>query len=99
MCSSFLFQVEKILINEDTKQANGVVFSKFGIKKTVYIDREVILSAGSLASPQVLMLSGIGPAKHLEEMGIEVLVDSPGVGYNLQVCAQNILINILIYAK
>lgn len=78
-------QAEKILINNDTKQAYGVVYKKFGVKKTVYIDREVILSAGSLASPQLLMLSGIGPAKHLEEMSIDVLVDSPGVGYNLQV--------------
>lgn len=95
----FLFQAEQILINKDTKQAFGVVFNKFGIKKTVYIDREVILSAGSLASPQVLMLSGIGPAKHLEEMGIEVLVDSPGVGYNLQVFSRIILINSLVYSK
>ncbi|CAH1163193.1 unnamed protein product [Phaedon cochleariae] len=76
--------VEKILINEYTKQAYGVVFNKFGLSKTVYSDREVILSAGSLASPQLLMLAGIGPKEHLEDVGVEVLVDSPGVGMNLQ---------------
>lgn len=76
--------VEEILINDDTNQAYGVTFSKFGAKKSVYADREVILSAGSLNSPQLLMLAGIGPRKHLEEVGVDVRVDSPGVGYNLQ---------------
>lgn len=79
--------MEEILINSDTKQAYGVVFNKFGTRKTVYTDREVILSAGSLVSPQLLMLAGIGPKKHLEEVGIKLLVDSPGVGQNLQVGA------------
>lgn len=45
----------KILVNEQY-QAYGVEFNKFGIKKTVYSDREVILSAGSLGTPQLLML-------------------------------------------
>lgn len=46
--------------------------------------REVLLCAGALQSPQLLMLSGIGPADHLRAMGIEVQVDLPGVGANLQ---------------
>ncbi|CAB3222649.1 unnamed protein product [Arctia plantaginis] len=46
--------------------------------------REVILSAGAINSPQVLMLSGIGPREHLQRSGVNVLLDSPNVGSNLQ---------------
>jgi choline dehydrogenase-like flavoprotein len=45
---------------------------------------EIVLAAGAIGSPQILMLSGIGPAEHLREHGIEVLLDRPGVGANLQ---------------
>lgn len=55
-----------------------------GDEVTVRAQSEVVLSGGSINSPQLLMLSGIGPAAHLQEHGIEVLVDLPGVGSNLQ---------------
>ena len=45
---------------------------------------EIILSAGAIGSPQFLMLSGVGPAGHLEGLGIPVVLDSPGVGQNLK---------------
>lgn len=76
--------VEKILIDEETRTAYGVQIQKHDIKKTIYADREVILSAGALQSPQILMLSGVGPAEHLAENDIIPIVDAPGVGQNLQ---------------
>ncbi|WP_286537525.1 choline dehydrogenase [Variovorax sp. J31P179] len=55
-----------------------------GVARRVAARREVLLSAGALQSPQVLMLSGIGPAAVLEKHGIPVVLDAPGVGKNLQ---------------
>ncbi|CAH0548924.1 unnamed protein product [Brassicogethes aeneus] len=81
---SLLTTVEKVIIDPESYQATGVILKKLGAKKTIYADREVILSAGSLASPQLLMLSGVGPKDHLEDFGVDVIVDSPGVGMNLQ---------------
>ncbi|MEU2065047.1 GMC oxidoreductase [Streptomyces sp. NPDC013455] len=52
--------------------------------RTVRARREVIVSCGAIDSPKLLMLSGIGPAGHLREVGVEVVVDAPGVGENLQ---------------
>jgi choline dehydrogenase-like flavoprotein len=52
--------------------------------EVVRADREVILAAGSIGSPQLLMLSGIGPAGHLRDVGVTVVCDLPGVGANLQ---------------
>ncbi|CAL7944273.1 unnamed protein product [Xylocopa violacea] len=76
--------VTKILINPQTKRAYGVEFIRQGRKEVVFARKEVILSAGAINSPQLLMLSGIGPKQHLQEMGIPVIHDSPGVGQNLQ---------------
>lgn len=66
------------------KQAVGVVYRQGGHNKTVGAHREVILSAGSINSPQILMLSGIGAAEELSSREIDLVVDRPGVGRNLQ---------------
>lgn len=73
----------KILIDPRTKRAYGVEFIKNGRKRVVLARKEVIVSAGAFNSPQLLMLSGIGPRDHLTEMGIPVIADLP-VGNNLQ---------------
>lgn len=64
-------------------RASGVVYEKGGTEHTLDVEREVILSAGVINTPQLLMLSGIGPAGHLREHNIEVVADVPGVGENL----------------
>lgn len=65
-------------------QAVGVEYASGSSVTTAYADGEVILSSGSIASPKLLMLSGVGPAEHLRQQGIDVLLDLPGVGGNLQ---------------
>lgn len=80
---SVLSLVEKILIDE-YKVAYGIKFSKHGNEKIVKASKEVILSAGSIQSPQLLMLSGIGDSEHLKEIGIYPIVNLPGIGKNLQ---------------
>lgn len=75
-------QVEKILIEDHC--AKGIEVTINGVKTRLTADKEVILSGGAINSPQMLMLSGIGPKAHLAEQGIEALVDLPGVGQNLQ---------------
>ena len=65
-------------------RAVGVEWSEQGRKQTARANREVILSAGAVQSPQLLQLSGIGPAELLRRHGIAVVADLPGVGENLQ---------------
>lgn len=65
-------------------RAIGVEVERGGRIETVRARREVIVAASSINSPKILMLSGIGPAAHLAEHGIEVVADRPGVGANLQ---------------
>ncbi|KAA1176972.1 glucose-methanol-choline oxidoreductase [Rhizobium tropici] len=70
------------ILTEDGK-AIGVEYLHNGRVTRSHVDREVILSSGALASPKILMLSGIGPADHLREHGISVVSDLKGVGENL----------------
>jgi choline dehydrogenase len=65
-------------------RAVGVEFEHEGTVQTAVVEREVVLSAGAYNSPKLLMLSGIGPAAHLRELGIDVVVDQPNVGAHLQ---------------
>ncbi|XP_071156190.1 glucose dehydrogenase [FAD, quinone]-like isoform X3 [Mytilus edulis] len=73
--------VTKVLIEQ--KKAIGVEFIKNNRKTQVFARKEVIVSAGAINSPTLLMLSGIGPMKHLEDLGIPVNADLP-VGENLE---------------
>lgn len=75
-------QVVKILIDK-TNRAAGVEFFKNGVRHVALAKREVIMSAGAINTPQLLMLSGIGPAEHLQEHKIPVIRDLK-VGHNLQ---------------
>jgi choline dehydrogenase len=68
----------------DGTRCTGVEYTVGGERRTATAKREVILSAGVINSPQILMLSGMGPADHLREHGIDVVADLPGVGENLQ---------------
>lgn len=86
--------VEKVLLSKDADGsvvATGVrVRTKDGEKHDISAKKEVILAAGALQSPQVLELSGIGQKELLQKHNIPVVIDSPGVGENLQdhaICA------------
>lgn len=72
-------QVKRILIEQG--RATGVEMAD-GTR--IAADREVILSSGAIGSPRLLQLSGIGPADHLQSLGIDVIYDQPNVGANLQ---------------
>ncbi|MDH3667441.1 MAG: choline dehydrogenase [Paracoccaceae bacterium] len=65
-------------------RAIGVEIERAGIVETVHAGREVVLAAGAIGSPQILQLSGLGPAELLRSHGIDVACDLPGVGENLQ---------------
>uniref|UniRef100_W4VS98 Putative GMC oxidoreductase n=1 Tax=Phaedon cochleariae TaxID=80249 RepID=W4VS98_PHACE len=67
--------VTKIDIHKITKKAKGVIFTRHGKTFRVNSNKDVILTAGVIQTPQILMLSGIGPTEHLQEMGIHVIED------------------------
>lgn len=75
-------QVTKIIIDPNTNVATGVRYARNGKYYTALAKKEVIVSAGAINSPQLLMLSGIGPENHLRKVGINPLANLP-VGYNL----------------
>ncbi|KXF78314.1 choline dehydrogenase [Paramesorhizobium deserti] len=68
----------------ENQRATGVEIQRGSKIETIKARREVVISASSINSPKLLMLSGIGPAAHLKQHGIEVIADRPGVGQNLQ---------------
>ncbi|XP_061391348.1 glucose dehydrogenase [FAD, quinone] [Musca vetustissima] len=76
--------VEQIIIDPRTNEAKGVLFEWMGGKHKAAAKKEVILSAGAIASPQLLMVSGVGPKAQLRKFDIPVLKHLPGVGGNMQ---------------
>jgi choline dehydrogenase-like flavoprotein len=68
----------------DGRRAVGVAWRQDGIARRARCRREIILSAGSIGSTQLLLLSGVGPTAALQSLGIAVVIDRPGVGENLQ---------------
>lgn len=76
--------VTKIIINPVTKSASGVIIKdKNNENVNIYTYKEVIVSGGAINSPQILLLSGIGPIKDLHKVNILPIIDLPGVGKNL----------------
>ena len=67
----------------DGDRCVGVEYAVDGQTRRARATEEVVLAAGAVGSPKLLMLSGLGPARHLRELGIDVLQDLPGVGANL----------------
>ncbi|WP_416830340.1 MAG: GMC family oxidoreductase [Erythrobacter sp.] len=74
--------VERLVVEQG--RVTGVMVRRGGRSEMLYARRGVILSAGAFNSPQILMLSGIGPAEHLKQHGIDVVLDRAAVGSNLQ---------------
>jgi choline dehydrogenase len=75
-------RVDRIVV--ENGRAVGLAYTKDGEQHIVRADREVLVGAGTYNSAKLMMLSGIGPADHLRELGIPVIADFAGVGQNLQ---------------
>jgi choline dehydrogenase len=89
-------------------RASGIEYVQNGVKKSATAAREVILSSGAFNSPQLLQLSGLGPAPLLQSLGIPVVANLPGVGTNLQdhfngrivyECTEPITLNDVVHSK
>ncbi len=79
-------QVEQVLLEADGGglRATGVRYRADGRTTSIHADREVVVSAGAIGSPQLLLLSGIGPSAELAEVGVECHLDNPHVGKHLK---------------
>src|SRR5215216_1688582 len=75
--------VESVVF-DNSRRAVGVRFRRDGVVATARCRGEVILSAGAIGTPQILMLSGVGPGAALNDLGLATVLDKPGVGGNLQ---------------
>ncbi|MDB5617512.1 choline dehydrogenase [Tardiphaga sp.] len=87
------------------RRAIGVEYKQHGVTHAVHARREVLVCSGAFNSPQLLQLSGVGPAELLKQHGINVVMDAPGVGHDLQDhmqvrmvmrCAQKITLNDIV---
>ena len=74
-------QARRILF--EGRRAAGVIVRRGGAEERLDARREIVVSGGAFGSPQLLMVSGIGPAEHLKRLGIDIVADAPGVGNNL----------------
>ena len=81
---TLLTKAQVLKLDIEANSVSGVTFQRNGKIRSVKANKEVILSGGAINSPHLLMLSGIGPSEHLKEHGINVHVNLPGVGQNLQ---------------
>jgi choline dehydrogenase len=90
-----LTRAQAIRIHIESGRATGIDYIAAGERHTAWAEREVLLSGGAINSPQLLLLSGIGPADQLRDLGLPVVLDLPGVGKNLQ---DHININIIQHA-
>lgn len=95
---SLVVNAHVMKIEFDGRRATGVTLRHRGRQQIVHAGREVILSGGAINSPQLLMLSGIGPAQHLNDKGIKLRHDRQAVGANLQDHASVILQNACTHA-
>lgn len=87
-------QVTRLIV--DGKKAVGVEYLKNGERVQAAANAEIIVSTGAFDTPKLLMLSGIGPAAQLKQHGISVVLDSPGVGQNLQ---DHVLMPVIFFCK
>ncbi|KAH8111295.1 GMC oxidoreductase [Phellopilus nigrolimitatus] len=84
LCGALVHRIATTGSDDDTVEAKAVEFEHGGVIYTVSVKKEVVVSAGSLKSPQILELSGIGDKRVLGPLGIQTVIDLPGVGSNMQ---------------